>query len=151
MVFEFQSTPPVWGATMQSCPCNRSLINFNPRPPCGGRRGDFSPGRDPEPFQSTPPVWGATDIRPKGCYTILIFQSTPPVWGATRFGFDSFPSTNISIHAPRVGGDIELSSGGVCTFDFNPRPPCGGRRIVYNGKCQGDRISIHAPRVGGDR
>ena len=33
----FQSTPPVWGAT---CPVSASGSNqqyFNPRPPCGGR------------------------------------------------------------------------------------------------------------------
>ena len=78
----FQSTLPVWGATVnQNCslaeffisihaprvgsdgikrPTSPELRYFNPRSPCGERRGcgplpDLHPG-----FQSTLPVWGAT-------------------------------------------------------------------------------------------
>ena len=124
-------------------------------------------------FQSTPPVWGATIPASVRCFCDLRFQSTPPVWGATRDLGDGHvpvtyfnprppcggrptsapaqePEINISIHAPRVGGD---SRWGPCippTRHFNPRPPCGGRlpqdvvRLIQQG------ISIHAPRVGGD-
>ena len=56
----FQSTLPVWGATL-----------WAPK--------IFTPGR----FQSTLPVWGAT----MSCSTLTTpsssFQSTLPVWGAT--------------------------------------------------------------------
>ena len=34
-----------------------------------------------------------------------IFQSTPPVWGATGEAESSPDGRQISIHAPRVGGD----------------------------------------------
>ena len=78
----------------------------------------------------------------------------------------------ISIHAPRVGGDeSEHRREGRHEY-FNPRPPCGGRRLftftvtspclfqstppVWGATCNEGRrtelagISIHAPRVGGD-
>ena len=56
------------------------------------------------------------------------FQSTPPVWGATKLdGYDPALG-DISIHAPRVGGDEVMQL----------------RTDVAH------LISIHAPRVGGD-
>ncbi len=60
-----------------------SRENFNPRPPCGGRR------LDPE------------DVKKYN-----LFQSTPPVWGATSGDLTNWALKMISIHAPRVGGDI---------------------------------------------
>ncbi len=33
----FQSAPPVRGATAVPWPTIRGKVNFNPRPPCGGR------------------------------------------------------------------------------------------------------------------
>ena len=80
----FQSTPPVWGATLRERVAGVRESDFNPRPPCGGR---------------------------------------PNVKYAATHQF------GISIHAPRVGGD-------VCLFQR-------GERLLD--------ISIHAPRVGGDR
>ena len=61
-------------------------------------------------------------VRSKG------FQSTPPVWGATVGVQGVQLPHDISIHAPRVGGD--------------PGGPRSRRPLP---------ISIHAPRVGGDR
>ena len=34
----FQSTPPVWGATIAGNRGALEVIDFNPRPPCGGRQ-----------------------------------------------------------------------------------------------------------------
>ena len=56
------------------------------------------------------------------------FQSTPPVWGATALHL--FPETH--------------------SVDFNPRPPCGGRHLLFRKFFFYAVISIHAPRVGGD-
>ena len=78
-------------------------------------------------FQSTPPVWGATRLQKKGCVEQL-FQSTPPVWGATLLHGGVFIVVGISIHAPRVGGDQKHHEDMPGTRNFNPRPPCGGRR-----------------------
>ena len=56
-------------------------------------------------FQSTPPARGATTnfILVPGD---RIFQSTPPARGATRVLRPDKANQNISIHAPREGGDL---------------------------------------------
>ena len=79
----------------------------------------------------------------------------------------------ISIHAPRAGGDPDAHILLRIVQDFNPRPPCGGRRLIgvmtihlmefqstppVRGATSGMwdydvfilGISIHAPRAGGD-
>ena len=56
----------------------------------------------------------------------------------------------ISIHAPRVGSDINGSVRLVGSPNFNPRSPCGERRGQTDHQYNGRKISIHAPRVGSD-
>ena len=122
-------------------------------------------------FQSTPPARGATSRQ--GCSHIFdIFQSTPPARGATIIYNHPQQSRNISIHAPREGGDQRhrRCKAQFCHFnprpprggrrrgrspahqygDFNPRPPRGGRHYGYFDKLRYSAISIHAPREGGD-
>ena len=101
----FQSTPPARGATLRPPRRAGQRPDFNPRPPRGGRRCVF-------PVPGEPPI----------------FQSTPPARGATQRHYSRSPSTFISIHAPREGGDA--------------KPFC---QLLHH-IC----ISIHAPRVGGD-
>ena len=162
----------MWGATGYSPAHPSYRANFNPRPPCGGRRvlGDVStiPGDDfnPRPpcggrpglrenpafplhFNPRPPCGGRPEVTraegegkyfnprppcggrlapPPFPWSLLGFQSTSPVWGATVRRGRGELSGNISIHAPRVGGDPTAAiapPGRWC--DFNPRPPCGGR------------------------
>ena len=84
------------------------------------------------------------------------------------YGFD----VDISIHAPREGGDAGGGVGVALRRHFNPRPPRGGRpqhRLLGHGCHQfqstppargatcarwrlsePEFISIHAPREGGD-
>ena len=79
---------------------------------------------------------------------------------------------DISIHAPREGGDATTATHAHARSYFNPRPPRGGRHfstvasMVFDifqstpparGATEGDvrdnrtnGISIHAPREGGD-
>ena len=78
----FQSTLPVWGATVCSGVQHHGDLDFNPRSPCGERRGRPPISFPLAGFQSTLPVWGATH---SGCYIPHRpqFQSTLPVWGAT--------------------------------------------------------------------
>ena len=103
-------------------------------------------------FQSTPPVWGATDAP-----TICLrgwnrFQSTPPVWGATLLSLKSLFSPYIFQSTPPVwGATWSLCYRPSQHGDFNPRPPCGGRRAAHVLDADALVISIHAPRVGGDR
>ena len=125
-------------------------MHFNPRPPRGGRPLPRHKGQKPQKFQSTPPARGAT---PAESYII--------------------PETDISIHAPREGGDSIAATPVSAHENFNPRPPRGGRlssdivkipasgfqstppargATSYRYTNQLDNpISIHAPREGGDR
>ena len=147
----FQSTPPARGATRRrySRPCSSPY--FNPRPPRGGRQR-----------------------RPKNFRRSTSFQSTPPARGATWWPRDGYaPETDISLHAPREGGDGGGDVPIIHKGNFNPRPPRGGRRIPaadlsacrpfqstppargatlleVNKMVKIRIISIHAPREGGD-
>ena len=60
-VREFQSTRPVWGATLPSAATVSPSGDFNPRAPYGARRGYDFFVVERDGFQSTRPVWGATD------------------------------------------------------------------------------------------
>ena len=104
------------------------MINFNPRPPCGGRQiraygracvimiSIHVPRAGDDPscfllrasqlrFQATSPVRGTTcSVTPS--HSRKLFQSTSPVRGTTR----------------------TRSSQRAFQTNFNPRPPCGGRR-----------------------
>ena len=80
--------------------------HFNPRPPRRGR----PLCRHCQPscsmlFQSTPPAKGATISAPL-IFVISLFQSTPPAKGATDYPQQRQAAGDISIHAPREGGDI---------------------------------------------
>ena len=79
----FQSTHPVWGATVAPPAPAGPVPNFNPRTPCGVRHDLGEKAADTAKFQSTHPVWGAT------CECVCIL-----------------PNPHISIHAPRVGCDL---------------------------------------------
>ena len=78
----FQSTLPVWGATLAALVGHCLEIYFNPRSPCGERL--------------------PLSLRYRAMST---FQSTLPVWGATRTLYFPIGAWGISIHAPRVGSD----------------------------------------------
>ena len=55
----------------------------------------------------------------------------------------------ISIHATHAGGDFKEVEPVQTSKDFNPRHPCGWRRLPK--KRTGSRhISIHATHAGGD-
>ncbi len=111
----FQSTHPVWGATVSGQSTGVSVT-----------------------FQSTHPVWGATP-RARNPNRDKAFQSTHPVWGATVADRHELHCNNISIHAPtpRVGCDGLLPLSPSAKSYFNPRTPCGVRRSLGRSLCRG--------------
>ena len=154
----FQSTHPVWGATV----------------------GNSRAVQKDSTFQSTHPVWGATKIRVRdfphfsisihaprvgcdehvrtavpaaqgisihaprvGCDSMFArpyrprkeFQSTHPVWGATHQRLGAVAPRGISIHAPRVGCDLKTHSNIHKSKYFNPRTPCGVRHEAEAVEC----------------
>ena len=144
----FNPRPPCGGRPRPSCPI-RSFRHFNPRPPCGGRRNPSGPGRCSRYFNPRPPCGGRPPTA-TGPEARRNFNPRPPC-GGRRVPADVYPLAHIiSIHAPRVGGDRfprlrgpgrrEFQStppvwGATKArslrvhrfFNFNPRPPCGGR------------------------
>ena len=80
----------------------------------------------------------------------MLFQSTSPVWRTTFSQVTRKTLHFISIHVPRVEDDRLLRQADTIATNFNPRPPCGGRRqapLLQTGKFS---ISIHVPRVEDD-
>ncbi len=108
---------------------------FNPRTPCGVRLlNNVWIVLDNE-FQSTHSVWGAT----LGvCGTHLRCGVSIH---ALRVGCDPWvaeitPLSTVSIHALRVGCDKKDENHYFRGFGFNPRTPCGVRRLL---NCQGQK------------
>ena len=149
----FQSTPSVWRETLTAPPVLRRGCYFNPLPPCGGRRTQSAECQTLGIFQSTPSVWRETPHN-NAIYmrSWAGFQSTPSVWRETLPTIALCPILSISIHSLRVEGDqthgsyyqrpcaISIHSLRVegdliadqkiaTSRDFNPLPPCGGRRL----------------------
>ena len=72
------------------------------------------------------------------------------MWGATGRASRIHDFRNISIHAPRVGSDRWSITKPEQSRHFNPRSPCGERRVGVPILIGRRNISIHAPRVGSD-
>ena len=145
----FQSTRPVWGATRRLSTSATMHTDFNPRAPCGARRQ-----------------------APAGAERSLHISIHAPRVGRDRLGGDRRAPKRISIHAPRVGRDVLHKRKKTVYPDFNPRAPCGARRLsglifrksylfqstrpvwgaTISPACIYSKhgISIHAPRVGRD-
>ena len=151
-IFTFQSTHPVRGATVCVHGCGRRLRDISIHAPragcdlvlrCRARRRCISihaprAGCDGICAAADPKAPDISIHAPRaGCdYNVSInracycrFQSTHPVRGATNV-FQA-----ITAH----------------TVDFNPRTPCGVRRLCCTCHCLYLLISIHAPRAGCDK
>ena len=102
----FQSTPPVRGATGSITIPETIQGDFNPRPPCGGR----------------------LDIIKNSDFVVCISIHAPRAGGDRQLETAIRYAKDISIHAPRAGGDHFFCIRNVDVYDFNPRPPCGGRQ-----------------------
>ena len=167
----FQSTRPVWGATLELVKISAGFTISIHAPRVGRDEFAGTVTVTSDEFQSTRPVWGATSF-PVVRICPKTFQSTRPVWGATALAQMPLYRPRISIHAPRVGRDLSFPHSLLMLYYFNPRAPCGARPSTTqscskSGRFQSTRpvwgatepvglhghngrISIHAPRVGRD-
>ena len=134
-------------------------LDFNPRPPWGGRRPADCPHRSSKPisihalrgegdnvlvgcpanarahFNPRPP-WGGRPPAPTRSTTRRDFNPRPP-WGGRQTGFRLNCSAHlISIHALRGEGDMQALSPYQKQKHFNPRPPWGGRPITEKVECK---------------
>ena len=123
------------------------MVNFNPRPPRGGRLGGVFVNLSKWIFQSTPPARGATLVLgwlwrdfeyfnprpPRGGRRIISryranrykFQSTPPARGATfsssiQIGIERFQST------PPARGATNQFPLSILLHKFQSTPPARG-------------------------
>ena len=151
--------------------CHSGKQYFNPRTPCGVRLEYNRQDVVAEKFQSTHPRGvrrlhvnhsraRAANFNPRtreGCDAAMMtaaqlgvepFQSTHPMRGATRTDYAVTAGSNISIHAPHAGCDLETVRDYVCKeTDFNPRTPCGVRhKIVTEGIVDTPFQSTHPMR-----
>ena len=147
----FQSTLPVWGATLgQRRAAARCGISIH-APRVGSDTSRLVSSTFLRIFQSTLPVWGAT-LSGTAAACQRGFQSTLPVWGATGPSPRS-STTHLNFNPRSPCGERPCSCPGpaCCRCEnFNPRSPCGERLRLGGAHGQARRISIHAPRVGSD-
>ena len=168
----FQSTRPVWGATIVQRH-RRVIAAISIHAPRVGRdvpaRTSFRPWPQ---FQSTRPVWGATADASAVIVTINISIHAPRV-GRDNYLDINGVDKNISIHAPRVGRDDPNAIKVLVAGQFQSTRPVWG--ATREGKAKAEQrafqstrpvwgatfvplpalsrvsaISIHAPRVGRD-
>ena len=125
--------------------------DFNPLPPCGGRRPSSATIARRRIFQSTPSLRRETAI-PAAKGLEARFQSTPSLRRETRTQksskasrpyFNPLPPCGgrqprsslhssqafISIHSLLAEGDQETRDQLISALNFNPLPPCGGRHL----------------------
>ena len=161
----------VEGDPTHNCSLSHTL-DFNPLPPCGGRRTYTDRQTASRYFNPLPPCGGRPHLHVRR-ETKKIFQSTPSVWRETLL-----PSQQVLPHSfqstPSVWRETAPVIHVTCQCrDFNPRPPCGGRRHGSQGRdgrlytfqstpsvwretghgqqdCRPYPISIHSLRVEGD-
>ena len=89
--------------------------------------------RSYEQFQSTHPLRGATQVLRLTELLSLVFQSTHPLRGATPRRTANRSGFPISIHAPLAGCDSSMLRSRYLKLYFNPRTPCGVRRLKSSG------------------
>ena len=146
--------------------------NFNPRSPCGERRlseaahnavrgiSIHAPraGSDCQSLCRQPcggisihaPRAGSDNVRNVHCAHFFQFQSTLPVRGATRGKVGAEVARKFQSTLPVRGATRMMILLSVEEDYFNPRSPCGERRIHYFTERLYRTISIHAPRAGSD-
>ena len=169
---EFQSTRPMRGATawmpLPEPPKEISIhaphagrdpngtqnaalyIDFNPRAPCGARLNSADFSGHSTSFQSTRPMRGATIGTG---YVVIIIGISIHAPHAGRDGHGGqHPAQDLDFNPRAPCGARRVPSGcwSLSHWDFNPRAPCGARRLIGRPQHIVDRISIHAPHAGRD-
>ena len=171
MALLFQSTRPVWGATLRK---RREKVSamISIHAPRVGRDGWIHRLHQAQGYFNPRAPCGARLICKGGLHRQSNFNPRAPCGARRKQIVVTITDDDISIHAPRVGRDPIFTQQIICQKHFNPRAPCGAR--LWSGfgltayeEFQSTRpvwgatddmatryntvaISIHAPRVGRD-
>ena len=118
---------PRAGSDMENVPNHTAAVNFNPRSPCGERRG--LPGKldTQRYFNPRSPCGERLPRRLNVGLTVWISIHAPRA-GSDKNEKRMTQEDRISIHAPRAGSDYGHSSCIPKNKYFNPRSPCGERQ-----------------------
>ena len=125
-------------------------VNFNPRPPRGGRQHRGKRRARRSDFNPRPPRGGRLFF--PSLYLILaIFQSTSPARGTTEYLDAAACISAISIHVPREGDDWISHRFTVMAPPISIHVPREGDDLTERPATPvGMPISIHVPREGDD-
>ena len=147
----FQSTPPARGATTPARRDRSALHHFNPRPPRGGRLGRGAGGADEFDFNPRPPRGGRRRNSQQCDCKCSYFNPRPPRGGRRRAGRSRIAPLNFNPRPPR-GGRLAQEGFEQVYSDISIHAPReGGDRHARQIPRVLEQISIHAPREGGDR
>ena len=100
-------------------------------------------------FQSAPPVKGAT-LATKTRLGDLDVSIRAPREGGDDLDAADFSKIQVSIRAPREGGDGKWYRWHRSLAAFQSAPPVKGATVVIIASNGIKRVSIRAPREGGD-
>ncbi len=107
----------------------RGANDFNPRTPCGVRRRRMRSRRGRDNFNPRTPCGVRRDMPVGPCKGCAISIHAPLAGCDVRDGRQPM-SGPISIHAPLAGCDKGVHVALPRFKDFNPRTPCGVRRLA---------------------
>ena len=145
----FQSTRPVWGATV-AWRCTRFLTRVSIHAPRVGRDIDIPQGGEEDKmFQSTRPMRGATGKLHRHTGSNFMFQSTRPMRGATISSKDEPALLMFQSTRPMRGATV-ASSTRCAGQKFQSTRPVWGATSDDTMARRYPHVSIHAPRVGRD-
>ena len=149
VVSKFQSTLPVWGATELEITSRHGQHCFNPRSPCGERRVASNADQQQAVVSIHAPRVGSDATAARAAATLLWFQSTLPVWGATSRRTTSATANSFQSTLP-VWGATRLAEASPEGFQFQSTLPVWGATCLLPSYPKFKIVSIHAPRVGSD-
>ena len=146
---QFQSTRPVWGATFLACPGIGVVVISIHAPRVGRDCLGWYSYRSDRNFNPRAPC-GARQSTAWWHVSVRLFQSTRPVWGAT--GGTGIGCTEEGFQSTRpVWGATRSSSSTIASPSvFQSTRPVWGATESGRCACTSCTISIHAPRVGRD-
>ena len=130
-VSRFLSTPSARRATVCHIFAGKLKLNFYPRPPRGGRPSQFGKSTSSQSI-SIHALREEGDLQKHGFKRRLVISiHALREEGDVQGAWNRRERVLISIHALREEGDpVPHAAAGCCRY-FYPRPPRGGRRVIF--------------------
>ena len=124
----FNPRPPAWGATGNAGEYDIQQFISIHAPRMGSDDAEVENQGKSHHFNPRPPHGERLSVRSRPI-TAFTFQSTLPAWGATTYDYSDGYLTKISIHAPRMGSDIDCYELKALTFKFQSTLPAWGATV----------------------